>query len=282
MCLLQLKQSIPVSITIMSSLLQLKDCWDSNIAIETLLFMVPSIFLAVPIFLPEKENRVWHFKYIQRPPPPVAKQPPPPPGSNPDPNRVATSLDIDKLMASIATLSGRFNAVETGMGTHLQATEHSITKLTEEFQKERQDVITVVNEVKLRVDELASAVQDDRNNLGAAVSAAIDHRLSQLETPRLSPGGILDTLPLSVASASRGAIREEKYLLARRSLLIWPLQTGDLAGVQAFALKYLEMTQEEVELFQIANVIACRGAPGSKVVSEYLVEFMTISDRDSF
>ena len=65
MCLLQLKQSIPVSIAIMSSLLQLKDCWDSNIAIETLLFMVPSIFLAVAIFLPEKENRVWHFKYIR-------------------------------------------------------------------------------------------------------------------------------------------------------------------------------------------------------------------------
>ena len=63
MCLLQLKQSIPVSIAIIS-LLQWKDCWDSNIAIESLLFMVPSIFLAVAIFLPEKENRVWHFKYI--------------------------------------------------------------------------------------------------------------------------------------------------------------------------------------------------------------------------
>ena len=185
-------------------------------------------------------------------------------------------------MASIATLSGRFNAVETGMGTRLQATEHSIVKLTEEFQKERQDVVTVVKEVNVRVDELASAVQDDRNNLGAAVSAAIDQRLSQMETSRLSSGGIIDTLPLSVASSSRDAIREEKYLLARRSLLIWPLQTGDLAGVQAFAMAYLGMSQEDVDSFRIAKVIACRGAPGSKVVSEYSVEFSTISDRDSF
>ena len=76
-----------------------------------------------------------------------------------------------------------------------------------------------------------------------------------------------------------GLLKEDAFLLARRSLQIWPLSTPTVGSLYTFASKYLSMAEDEFKTFTIANISLITQ---SKTTNECLVEFGNRTERDLF
>ena len=76
--------------------------------------------------------------------------------------------------------------------------------------------------------------------------------------------------------------KEDRYLLARRSIHIWPLTTASPVAFGVFAAQYLQMTEDELRSFEIISIQRCRHQYEAKIQNEFSGEFATIASRDYF
>ena len=76
--------------------------------------------------------------------------------------------------------------------------------------------------------------------------------------------------------------KEDRYLLARRSLHVWPLDNASPDSLAAFAGRYLKLTESEFNGFEITSIRLCRQNPQAKIQREYCEEFSTVAERDCF
>ena len=87
-------------------------------------------------------------------------------------DRPATSADIDRLMASITTLSGKFGADVASLCGTVDAGNAQVVNLTEEVKTDR-------CQVNQGFDELTTRLDQDRVELVEVVKDDVDTRLAE-------------------------------------------------------------------------------------------------------
>ena len=70
----------------------------------------------------------------------AAVRPPPPPATRPA-TSAATSADIDRIMASIVALTGKFDTIKTDIGTRLDDHTKHLASLAREATSDRADIV---------------------------------------------------------------------------------------------------------------------------------------------
>ena len=149
------------------------------------------------------------------------------------------------------------------------------------------------------MDQLACQITTDRQNLSQVVRDVVDDKLAefgicsedlpqqqqqqqhQKRQRRQENQGLPPSSSPSASALLSGRL-EDEYLLARRSLHVWPVAASSVEALRAFATGYLKLTNEEFSSFGITSVTTRRQATGSKINNECVVVFDGISDRDAF
>ena len=138
---------------------------------------------------------------------------------------------------------------------------------------DREETLGLVNAVDARLDSLVSKLDEEKESLGNAVKDMVQDHLAEfgIDHPSRPP-----------SSAQRRGCREDEYLLARRSLLVWPLEEASTLGLQDFARKFMKLSDQELAGFQVTIVREFNRLPNLPDRREFSVEFSTYQDRDIF
>ena len=75
--------------------------------------------------------------------------------------------------------------------------------------------------------------------------------------------------------------REDSYIIARCSLHVWPMKDGSYDALAEFSRHFLQLTQDEFRVLGVSRIKSC-GNPQNGIKDEYVVEFDSIGERDSF
>ena len=184
-------------------------------------------------------------------------------------------------MLSLGTLTGKFDAVKTeitGIAEKLDSHSGQLANLAREATEDRANIVDLTRVVDERTDELSQAMADDRRALPDVIKKVIDERLSEIG---ITESGAANT-PRIPSCQSLSDSKEERYLLARRSLLVWPLENASPESLTKFASEFLQMTPDEMNCLDIVSIQNCRKLPHMKIQQEYSMEFASVTDRDSF
>ena len=130
-----------------------------------------------------------------------------------------------------------------------------------------------------RADELSQAMSKDRRALPDVIKKVLDDRLSEIGITGL---GGANNVPQIPSCQSLLDSKEERYLPARRSLRVWPLENASPESLTKFASKFLQMTPEEMACLDVVSIRNCRKLPHMKIQQEYSVEFASVANCDSF
>ena len=203
--------------------------------------------------------------------PPVSRPPPPPTG------RPATSSDIDRIMASIGALTGKFDTIKTDIGNRLDDHTTRLQSLAREATADRADIVDLARVIDERTDELSQTLTETRRGLPELIKNAVDERFAEINGQ--PQAGVSHQAP---AFRTLSDTKEDRYLLARRSIHVWPLENASPQSLALFAARFLNLSKEEFAVFEIVSIVKCRHPPQSQLQNEYSVEFATVNERDLF
>ena len=210
----------------------------------------------------------------------MSARPPPPPAARPA-TSAATSADIDRIMASIGALTGSIDTIKTDIGTRLDDHTRRLASLAREATSDRADIVDLARVIDERTDELSQNLSDTRRELPELVQRAVDARFAETDGGR-QIGPQHQHQQAQVAYHPLSDVKEERYLLARKSLHVWPLERASPDALRQFAKNYLDMTDEEFASYEIISITKCRHLPQARIQSEYSVQFASINERDLF
>lgn len=187
-------------------------------------------------------------------------------------------------MQSIGALTGKFDAVKseiTGIAGKIDNHTSQLAALTRETTEDRANVVDLARVMDERTDELSQTMAENRRAMPDIIKKVLDERLDELG---VTGSGGANNIPQISSCQSLSESKEERYLLARRSLLVWPLENASPESLSNFAKKYLQMTAADMANLNldVISIRNCRKSPHMKIQQEYSVEFASAADRDTF
>ena len=123
----------------------------------------------------------------------------------------------------------------------------------------------------------------DGDGLGEVVREAVDDHLAQFGMG-MSDRPVVRHHPLPSQSRHPrptqvlNSDNESAYLLARRSIHVWPLDSPTPEGFCGYARRFLQLTEEEMKAINVESVTAVNKSPLSKIQKEFVIRFSTIQD----
>ena len=184
-------------------------------------------------------------------------------GDEPRAKRMAAERDIlaglAALQASMAEMNKKFDSIPN----------------REDFDKIEGTVQSMRREIannNSRLDMIAHKQSEDKRDFVRNVERVIDTRLAYHKSLR---SGVL-------TPTAGEAEKERLFLVARRSMLLWPVDLTAEAGnaVRKFMENTLEMPVATVKSINIEQVDKVEQARRSRIVNEVKVVFATSRERD--
>ena len=150
-------------------------------------------------------------------------------------------------------VSGKFDFVREEINSLSEGMETQtkwIDELVRTTNEDKLDIYEVVKGVDERVDQVFECLDNERRNLGTIVRSAIADHVGDYGQQSLSKRQ--DSV--GIGAGVWNPAKEDMFLLARRSLLVWPSEECSVAGLEAFARNYMKMTDQELGSVKVARV----------------------------
>ena len=183
--------------------------------------------------------------------------------SEPTPKRMAAEQSI---LSALANLQASMGELKQKVDTI--PTKEDFDKIEANVRSMRQEIMT--NSEK--IEDISKKQDKERVDFTRNVERVIDQRLAHHKTLR---SGV-------TTQTAQEAHKEEQYLLARRTILLWPVDLTAVAGnaVRGFMETVLEMPSTTTKSLNIERVDKVEQARRSKITNEVRVVFASSRERD--
>ena len=176
----------------------------------------------------------------------------------------------NKKMATADDLMRAISEVNQNVATMNARMQSFCTR--EDFNRMAGEIRDKVEKNTEGISKLNQLRKEDQIKLSDRVETIIDRKIASNKS--LSRG--ITTLTKSEAE------QERDYLLARRSMLVWPAADPDLTiAAENFLTNVLKIPRTTVETMKIEHVERMRQARRSRIKDEILIRFKTVNDRDA-